>query len=210
MNEINNESARRPYQGFFSPPLHQLLFDESAPHPLLAGLRVLPDVAAESHPSREIIESPEALRFILELYQKLRTPLASLLAQRRADRRWIDRETAALSAENRVLNRSIEGVRYRSVIGQRDRTGRIPIGPLRADFDRARAEDEDPERYRVAPLPTHLQGQHATLFGPPDTAKMAINAMNAIHRALPGEPALVTELVEASTLAPKWGADDED
>ena len=61
----------------------------------------------------------------------------------------------------------------------------------------------------VAPLPPHLQGFHVTLFGPPDSAKMAINAMNSRLRALPDEPPVVTALVDGSDIVPKWGADDE-
>ena len=34
--------------------------------------------------------------------------------------------------------------------------------------------------------------------------------MNALHRRLPGEPELVTRLVEESGQVPRWGADDED
>lgn len=39
---------------------------------------------------------------------------------------------------------------------------------------------------------------------------MTINAMNALHRRLPGETALVDELVRASGDVPRWGADSED
>jgi malate synthase len=59
-------------------------------------------------------------------------------------------------------------------------------------------------------VPAFVQGEQVTLFGPPDTARMCINAMNAVHRQRPNEPALVSELVRASGQVPRWGADDED
>ena len=38
-----------------------------------------------------------------------------------------------------------------------------------------------------------IAGTAVTLFGPPDSAKMCINAMNALHRVRPGErPATLT------------------
>ena len=55
-----------------------------------------------------------------------------------------------------------------------------------------------------------MQGEQVTLFGPPDTAKMSINAMNTLQRRLPDEPKIVAELVEASGQVPRWGADNED
>ncbi|MGB0750158.1 MAG: DUF4175 family protein, partial [Magnetospiraceae bacterium] len=42
-------------------------------------------------------------------------------------------------------------------------------------------------------VPRFLEGTQVTLFGPPDTAKMSINAMNAIHRRRADEPALVRQ-----------------
>ena len=59
-------------------------------------------------------------------------------------------------------------------------------------------------------IPQFLVGDQVTLFGPPDTAKMSINAMNAFNRISPDEPAIVTELAEAAGQVPRWGADNED
>jgi malate synthase len=39
---------------------------------------------------------------------------------------------------------------------------------------------------------------------------MSINAMNALHRALPNESPLIAELVQESGQVPRWGADNED
>ena len=66
-----------------------------------------------------------------------------------------------------------------------------------------------PANHRVS-IPPWLAGPQVTLFGPPDHAKMAINAMNALHRKLADEPALVAELVDGSGAVPRWGADSED
>jgi malate synthase len=59
-------------------------------------------------------------------------------------------------------------------------------------------------------IPKFLEGDQVTLFGPPDTEKMSINAMNAYNRVSPDEPAIVTELAEAAGQVPRWGADNED
>ena len=51
-----------------------------------------------------------------------------------------------------------------------------------------------PVAAQTVTVPPFLVGEQVTLFGPPDTAKMAVNAMNAYHRKLRGEPAIVEEL----------------
>ncbi|MFM7806376.1 MAG: hypothetical protein ACKPEA_00425, partial [Planctomycetota bacterium] len=67
--------------------------------------------------------------------------------------------------------------------------GRVVIGPLRTDY--AEGTGNGP----VATIPAFLRGHHVTLFGPPDDPKLSINAMNAFHRRLEGEPAIVAELL---------------
>ncbi len=151
-------------------------------------------------------ESPEALRFLVGLYEELRPHLSRILKQRVADREFIDARTKACFELNRSEGVSISDSEYRTVIGLEDSEGRIVIGPLGNHYCR-------PGGKPVAPIPAHLQGSHVTLFGPPDNAKLAINAMNAYHRKLPGEPAIVEELLRELTpesASPKWGADDED
>jgi len=71
---------------------------------------------------------------------------------------------------------------------------------------------ESPTKKPAAPVtvPDFLAGRQVTLFGPPDTAKMSINAMNALHRALPDEHPVVAQLLASSGNVPRWGADNED
>jgi malate synthase/CubicO group peptidase (beta-lactamase class C family) len=149
------------------------------------------------------LESREAMAFLAALDEELRPRLASVLAQRKADRKFIDERVRATAAFNRDLGRRISDPDYATVLGLEDASGRIVFGPKRADFARAGGA-------KVAPLPEHLQGPHVTLFGPPDSAKLAVNAMNAYHRKLPGEPAIVEELLGTASASPFWGADDED
>jgi malate synthase len=87
----------------------------------------------------------------------------------------------------------------RDVIGLKDAAGRIVIGP-------------HPERLSLdaVDVPEFMRGPQVTLFGPPDSAKMSINAMNALHRRLPNEDPLVGRLVADSGHVPRWGADSED
>lgn len=155
------------------------------------------------------LETDGALRFLLSLYLKTRPQLAALLAQRQADRQFIDERTRACYALNQRLGRDITDPDYRTVLGLEDAAGRVVVGPLRPDYCAGGGAP-------VAPIPPYLRGPHVTLFGPPDTAKMAVNAMNAYHRKLRGEPALIEQLLaeldaqEGQAVAPMWGADDED
>lgn len=143
------------------------------------------------------IETDEALRFVCELYDEVKTDLRELLDQRAVDRKFIDDQTLRLVKTNR--NRDYQSGDYETVIGRRDEAGRIVIGPL----------EDVAERIQVD-VPDFLQGWQVTLFGPPVSTKMAINAMNALKRKSPDEPTVVTELVEAGGQVPRWGADNED
>lgn len=175
------------YRAFIPDPLLLRLDTESEPVPEVPGLRIAPGLRSEfPH-----IETPEALSFVCEVYDAVKTQLAEVLKQRRLDRAFIDAETIALADNLRPTDAE-------TVIGLKDAAGRIVIGPL--------------PHAPVPPveIPAFLQGAQVTLFGPPDTAKMSINAMNAIHRRYRGEPSIVGALVEASGELPRWGADNED
>jgi malate synthase len=183
------------YHRFLGPEFARSLLSQSSPIEGVPGLR-------ELGPSRGL-ETPESLAFLAELYREVREPLARVLAQREKDRAFIDERTRALFHWNQEQGIGISDPRYRTVIGLEDADGRVVIGPLRDDYARAGGA-------AVAALPEFLQGPHVTLFGPPDQAKLSINAMNAYHRRLPGEPPIVEALLRAQDLSPKWGADDED
>jgi allantoicase/malate synthase/2-oxo-4-hydroxy-4-carboxy--5-ureidoimidazoline (OHCU) decarboxylase len=137
------------------------------------------------------LESTESLAFVQELYLLMRAPLKAVLDQRIRDRKFIDERTRSC----RTLGDTI--------LGQKDENGRIVAGPLQNNFAGRGGKP-------VAPLPEYLQGNHVTLFGPPDDPKLSINAMNAFHRKLANEPPVVAELLENFEGTPKWGADDED
>lgn len=149
------------------------------------------------------IESPEALRFLVDLMRTLEPDLQRVLAQRVEDRSFIDSRVKTLVDYNRKLDIDFLDPDYRTVLGLADAQGRVVFGPLREDYCR-------PGGNPVAPIPDYLQGPHVTLFGPPDGAKMAINAMNAYHRKLPTEPSIVGMLLDEKGFSPMWGADDED
>ena len=118
------------------------------------------------------LETAAALRFLLTLYARVQPTLGRVLAQRQADRRFIDERTRACYQFNRRLGRDITDPTYRTVLGLEDAQGRVVVGPLRPDYCAAGGAP-------VAPIPPYLRGPQVTLFGPPDTAKMAVNAMNA-------------------------------
>lgn len=184
------------YHRYLSPNLARATLDQARPVEGVSGLKAV----------GETREDPEALRFLVELYRETRSDLGRILRQRRLDRDFLDARTRACAELNRRRGVEISDPDYQTVIGLEDAEGRIVIGPLGEHYCRAGGA-------RVAPIPSHLQGSHVTLFGPPDSAKLAVNAMNAYHRRLPGEPQIVEELLAAlspESASPKWGADDED
>ncbi|MGJ8725180.1 MAG: hypothetical protein ACSHYB_11530 [Roseibacillus sp.] len=181
------------YLSFLPESLLKSLWEEAEPVEAVAELRVASGLR-EKFPE---IETDEALAFVCALYRENREALKQVLEQRVKDRAFMDRETLACVEKN-------EGVAYTSpnyatVLGQKNEEGRLVIGPL----------DNEGEVNKVV-IPEFLVGDQVTLFGPPDTAKMSINAMNAFNRVSPDEPAIVTELAEAAGQVPRWGADNED
>ncbi len=182
------------YSVFLPDPLRAALWDAAGSVAAVPGLRVAAGLR-EAHPT---VETDQALGVVVAVYRAVRQQLRDLLEQRVADRVFIDRATAALREENQ--GRSVADADYASVLGQMDGSGRVVIGPVPAS------------NRPIAPVqvPDFLVGEQITLFGPPDSPKMSINAMNAIHRRRPDEPAIVATLVAASGQVPRWGADDED
>ena len=150
------------------------------------------------------LESTESLQFLCELYQVVKPHLREVLQQRVADRAFIDERTQACFELNSSLNIAFHDPNYRTVIGQEDAEGKVVVGPLSEFFCRSGGGKP------IALVPEFLRGEHVTLFGPPDDAKLSINAMNAFHRKLDGEPAIVEELLKNFSGCAKWGADDED
>ena len=150
------------------------------------------------------LETPDALRFLCELFDLVKSDLRAVLRQRVMDRAFIDQRTRACFELNRKLRVDYGHRDYQTIIGQEDADGRIVVGPKNEFYCKAGGGKP------VAPIPEFLLGHHVTLFGPPDDAKLSINAMNAFHRKLPGEPAIVEQLLRDFNGAPMWGADDED
>ena len=145
-----------------------------------------------------ILETSEALTLICELYEKVKLDLAAVLTQRIIDREFIDTQTLAFSEANQGIG--YHDPDYQTVIGKHDEVGRLVVGPY----------PQSKHTWRRVHQPDWLAGDQVTLFGPPDTAKMSINAMNTLHHRLPNEPDIVAQLVEESHLLPRWGADSED
>jgi malate synthase len=159
------------------------------------GLRVSPGLR-ESFPK---VETDAALAFVASLYEKTSPHLRQVLEQRGHDRAFIDRITAQCTQLNE--GRDFHSAEYQTVIGRQDAAGRIVVGPVAEESTATGGEVE---------VPDFMAGDQVTLFGPPDTEKMSINAMNTLHRRLPNEPAIIAELVDASGQVPRWGADNED
>jgi len=189
------------YLAFLSSALLERLEAEAIPVDAVPGLKVGAGLR-ERYPT---LESDEALSFVCEVYRAVRGQLRVVLEQRTIDRAFLDAETSACVARNGDL--AYRAPTYETVIGKRDAAGRTVIGPLPPEGGDDRSEARVQDRVDV---PAFMQGSQVTLFGPPDTRKMSINAMNALHRRLADEPPIVTSLVEASGQVPRWGADDED
>lgn len=161
----------------------------------------------------ESVETEENLRFVIQLYLRCRERLGTVLERRRTDREFIDQMILDLSHKQSQLDALLLAQLAEQTneiqlgpIGQTEESGRVPIGPLQPSY-------YEPRGRPVAAIPDYLQGPHVTLFGPPESASLAINAMNALLRRLPDEPAIVEQLLSDPTMKsprPFWGADDED
>jgi malate synthase len=184
------------YQDYVSDNLLQHLAKEAKP---VAGVKGLTHVGELGG-----LETAAALKFLCELYDATKVELNKVLEQRKADRKFIDQRTMACYELNKSLGIDFLEERYQTLIGQEDASGRIVIGPKNEFYCKSGGGEP------IAKIPPYLQGHHVTLFGPPDDAKLSINAMNAYHRKLRDEPAIVAELLATHTSTPKWGADDED
>ena len=182
------------YGAFIPDTLRDALWRVAEPVASVPGLRVAAGLRA-THPT---IETDEALGVVVAVYRAVRADLNRVLERRVQDRAFVDARTAALCPDN--IGRSVADPSYRSVVGERDAAGRVVVGPTGLAA---------PVMDKVE-VPEFLRGEQITLFGPPDSPRMSINAMNAVHRRRPDEPAIVAELVEASGQVPRWGADDED
>jgi malate synthase len=188
------------YSEFLSPELLKQLNQMATP---AFGIDGLTEVDGDSIRDRGL-ETPEAMAFLIELYERVQQSLFDVLEQRKLDRAFVDARTKACVELNRTLNIDFTDPKYQTVIGHEDSRGRIVVGPLQPGYHQQNSKTQ------VAPLPAFLQGHHVTLFGPPDDAKLSINAMNAVHRKHPSEPPIVEEILKVAEIKPKWGADDED
>ncbi len=189
----------RYYHDFISPSLAHYLLSQARP---VEGVSDLVEVGKGGG-----LESADALRFLTALYASLEEDLARVLKQRTKDRRFIDERVRSIAQFNTQMGRDFLDPDYKTVLGLADANGRIVFGPKPQPKNDAFARAGGKP---VAPLPEFLKGPHVTLFGPPDSAKMAINAMNAYHRRPAAESAIVSELLARQSAAPIWGADDED
>jgi len=184
------------YQDYISDNLLSHLSQDTKPVPGVEGLTHVGELGG--------LETTDALKFLCELYDATKVELNKVLEQRKADRKFIDQRTMACYELNKTLGIDFLEERYQTLIGQEDAAGRIVIGPKNEFYCKSGGGEP------IAKIPPYLQGYHVTLFGPPDDAKLSINAMNAYHRKLKDEPAIVAELLSTHTSTPKWGADDED
>ncbi|MEO0515631.1 MAG: hypothetical protein AAF086_10135, partial [Planctomycetota bacterium] len=162
--------------------------------PGVDGLRVAPALRE----SFAHLDTDASLNFVCAIYESTKQHLHQVLQQRKTDRQFVDAQTAGHVRAN--ADRDIGSAEYQTVIGQQDAAGRVVVGPT----------DASTEPLHRVEIPAFLQGFHVTLFGPPDTARMSINAMNALHRIPADESPLVAELVEELGQVPRWGADNED
>ncbi len=169
------------YSDFLPPALVAALSQASVPVEQVPGLSVTPSLL-EAFPD---VEDPAILEAVVEVYREVEAALGKLLKQRRIDRSFVDAH----------LLRKGTG----DIIGAEDADGRVVVGPAPARI-----------KMRRVSVPEFMAGPQVTLFGPPDSAKMSINAMNSLHRRLPGEDPLVAKLVSESGHVPRWGADSED
>ncbi len=196
MTEPQMQSGLGPlYENMISKPLRTLLLAEAEAVAELPGFKVsrrLKSVSSE-------LDSLEAQRFICRLYESCAPKLKDLLEQRVTDRAILDEMTQSYVQHNEKLGYLSPD--YKTVINQTDAQERLLVGRL---------TQQNQTQLKQVDIPKWLAGDQVTLFGPPDTEKMSINAMNALHHRLPNEANIIAELVDDSGMVPRWGADSED
>ncbi len=190
------ESALPLYENMISPRLLERLAEDSVAVQSCPGLSMSPQLLEK--PSS--LETAAAQQFICRLYEHTASHLKQILRQRVLDRSFIDEVTLSCVSLNQETD--YLSPQYKTVLGAHDAQKRLVVGP--------HPEEGRDSSHKSIEIPSWLAGDQVTLFGPPDTEKMSINAMNAIHHRLTDEPAIVTQLVEDSMLTPRWGADSED
>lgn len=183
------------FDNFLSDKIRENILKDAKPIPGVIGLVQIGELSG--------IENTDSLNFLLNLYLKTKDRLQIVLSQRAKDRKFVDERTKSCTYLNRELGFAFSHEKYQTVLGMSDDQGRVVWGPKNSDYHLPRGD-------KIAPLPNYLQGHHVTLFGPPDSAKLAINAMNCYHRKIQNEPSIVQELLDETSILPKWGADDED
>ena len=181
------------YHAFLSPKLISTLWEEAESVPTLTSMRVTPGLQ-QQFPN---IETPEALRFVSTVYCTMRNSLNTLLEQRGIDRDFLDKQTQHYVEQNQGVD--FHSAEYQTALEDVDEQGRLVLGSIKP-----------PSEIKPVSIPDFLQGPQVTLFGPPDTVKMSINAMNSFHHQLPNEAPIVSKLVEEAGHVPRWGADNED
>ncbi len=139
----------------------------------------------------------DALQFMVDLFEASAKSLHLILEQRSKDRAFLDQLTLTLNQKNAGVD--YLSPNYQTIIDCCDENQRKLVGFL-----------DPPKNLSQVTIPDEFKGEQITLFGPPDSAKMTINAMNALYRKIPNEPKIVEELVEKSGEIPRWGADSED
>lgn len=184
------------YKDYVSENFQAYLAKESNDYPDVDGLTHVGETGG--------LEDKDSLQFVCDLYDKVKDRLNTTLNNRIKDRAFIDQRVKAYYQYNQEQNKDFLTGDYKTILGDEDENGRIVIGPKVKNYC-GKSEGK-----KVAPIPDYLQGFHVTLFGPPDDPKLSINAMNAYHRKLKGEPAIVEEILKTNKNLPKWGADDED
>ncbi len=181
------------YDAFLPPALRATLLAEAEPVPAVPGVAVARHLRAEFAD----LDTDDALACVAEVFRAVHPHLTRILDQRAADRATMDAWTKDAVARN--ASRPFLAPDYETGVGRSDPAGRVLLGPLPSAGPLQRVE-----------VPAFLRGDQVTLFGPPESARMCVHAMNALHRKRPDEPAIVAELVASSGQVPRWGADDED
>ena len=179
----------RAYDSFIPKALRAQLWQEGTPVRGVPDLRV-PESLLQAFPGWL---STKALATVVSIYRSVAPELDRLLSQRLRDRQFVDERTLSLT----TLNRDVDFLSsaYRTCITFA--TGMIGLLWVRSPISRTSVKGVE--------TPGFLEGEQITLFGPPDSAKMAINAMNTLHRRLPNEASIVEELVQSSGQVPRWG-----
>ena len=105
------------YESFISKNYLSYLLNQATPHSKVKGLKQIGESKG--------LETPEALQFVVDLYNETKGELNHILEKRRLDRKFIDERVPILAKANKDSGLDYVSTDYETVLGLMDENGDI-------------------------------------------------------------------------------------